>query len=215
VLGLFPLGCINVHASLLPRWRGAAPIQRALLAGDRLTGVSIMQMEAGLDTGPVFAQEPLEIDARDTAQTLHDKLAALGARILLTVLDRLDRGGCTATPQPAEGVTYADKIAKPEALLDLTASAAVLDRKVRAFNPYPVATLRIGGELVRVWRATPLAQPGGPPGRVAAVTGEGVVVCCGDGALRLETLQRAGGKPLPAPQFARGIKLRIGADLDG
>lgn len=213
VLGLFRLGCINIHASLLPRWRGAAPIQRALLAGDEVTGVSIMRMDEGLDTGPVLLQEAVPIAARETARSLHDKLAGQGARLIVTALERLQAGALPAQPQPADGVTYADKITKAEARLDLAESAALLERKVRAFNPYPVAVLAIGGEAVRIWQAESLAQPCGAPGLVAEITDAGIVVCCGAGALRLEVLQRPGGKRLPAIEFARGAQLHAGMRL--
>jgi methionyl-tRNA formyltransferase len=214
VLALFPLGCINIHASLLPRWRGAAPIQRALLAGDEETGISIMQMEAGLDTGPVYLQEHIKIAERDTAGTLHDKLAALGAKLVVRALDELQRGTARATPQPRTGVTYAAKVTKDEAMLDWRASAAQLERQVRAFDPFPVAHLRLDGELLRVWRASALTVPSGPPGMVAEASDAGIVVCCGTGALRLEELQRPGGRRLPARELRRGLELASGARLD-
>jgi methionyl-tRNA formyltransferase len=215
VLALFPLGCINIHASLLPRWRGAAPIQRALLAGDAQTGVSIMRMEAGLDSGPVYAEKAIGIDPRDTAATLHDKLAALGSRLVVDVLGELERGGRCAAAQPVEGVTYAAKISKGEAALDWNASAEELDRKVRAFNPFPVAHFRFGAETLRVWRATPLAGPAGPAGVVAAADDDGIVVHCGRGALRLEELQRPGGRRLSVGELRRGLDIPVGARLAG
>jgi methionyl-tRNA formyltransferase len=215
VLALFPLGCINIHASLLPRWRGAAPIQRALLAGDAHTGISIMRMEPGLDTGPVYLEEAIAIDPRDTAATLHDKLAGLGSRLIVHVLGELARGTVRATPQPEDGVTYAAKIAKEEAALGWNASAVELDRKVRAFNPFPVASFRYGGETLRVWRATPLPGPEGPPGVVAAAGDDGIVVHCGSGALRLEELQRPGGRRLPVRELRHGLDIPVGAPLGG
>jgi methionyl-tRNA formyltransferase len=215
VLALFPLGCINIHASLLPRWRGAAPIQRALLAGDAQTGVSIMRMEAGLDTGPVYLEEPIPIDPCDTALTLHDKLAALGSRLVVRVASELERGAISATPQGVDGVTYAAKIAKEEAALDWSASAGELDRKVRAFNPFPIASFRFGSETLRVWRARALAGPNGPAGVVAAADDAGIVVQCGSGALRLEELQRPGGRRLPVREFRRGLEIPVGAQLGG
>jgi methionyl-tRNA formyltransferase len=215
VLALFPLGCINIHASLLPRWRGAAPIQRAILAGDAFTGISIMRMEAGLDTGPVYLEESIPIAPRDTAQTLHDRLAQLGAQLVVRALAGLEQGALVARPQPESGATYAAKIAKEEATLDWSASATDLDRKVRAFNPFPVASFRCRGETVRLWQSTPLSGPEGEAGVVADVTPAGIVVHCGAGALRLETLQRAGGKRLPAVEFVRGFGIGAGTRLDG
>jgi methionyl-tRNA formyltransferase len=213
VLSLFPLGCVNIHASLLPRWRGAAPIQRAILAGDAQTGISIMRMEAGLDTGPVHRAARLPIEARDTAATLHDKLAALGGRLIVEVLAQLDRGGVEPQPQPSEGVTYAAKIAKEEAALDWKLGAVELDRRVRAFDPFPVAHFRYRAEALRVWRASPLPGPAGTPGVVAEATDAGIVVHCGSGALRLEELQRPGGRRLPVREFRRGLDLPAGTRL--
>ena len=215
VLDFFPLGCINIHASLLPRWRGAAPIQRAILAGDAQTGISIMRMEAGLDTGPVFLEERVAIAAQDTAATLHDRLAGLGAELVVRALDRLERGGLDPRPQPADGVTYAAKITKEEAVLDWHASAQTLERKVRAFDPVPVAHFRHAGESLRVWRASALPGPSGPPGLVAHAGDAGIVVHCGSGALRLEELQRPGGRRLPAREFLRGLSIPAGTVLGG
>ncbi len=196
VLDIPRLGALNIHASLLPRWRGAAPIERALLAGDPVTGVCIMQMDAGLDTGPVLLREELPITSADTGGTLHDKLAALGARLLVAALDGLASGSLRPTPQPTEGVTYAAKIEKHETRLDWSQSAAALERQVRAFNPAPGAGARVRGAELKVWRATVVAGRGAP-GAVIAAGAEGISVACGDGALRLEELQRAGG-PAPA-----------------
>jgi methionyl-tRNA formyltransferase len=214
VLDLFPLGCINIHASLLPRWRGAAPIQRALLAGDEQTGISIMQMEAGLDTGPVYLQERISIAARDTAATLHDKLAPLGAQLLVRALDALEHGTARAQPQPASGVTYAAKITREEARLDWRASAVELERCVRAFDPFPVAHFQWHTQPLRVWRAVALDGPAGTPGLIAEASDAGILVCCGSGALRLEELQRPGGRRLPAGEFRRGLDLTAGTQLD-
>jgi methionyl-tRNA formyltransferase len=214
LLALFPLGCLNIHASLLPRWRGAAPIQRALLAGDETTGISIMQMEAGLDTGPVYVQEAIPIDPRDTTGTLHDKLAALGAQLVNRALEELEGGSARAEPQPAEGVTYAAKITKDEARLDWRDSAQALERKVRAFDRVPVAHFALRGEALRVWRASALPQPSGPPGLIADASDAGIIVCCASGALRLEELQRPGGRRLPAREFRRGLDLAAGTRLD-
>ena len=209
VLDIARLGAINVHASLLPRWRGAAPIQRALLAGDRETGVCIMQMDAGLDTGPVLlsASEPIRDD--DTAQTLHDRLAELGSRIVLEACDRVERGQLVPRPQPAEGATYAAKLDKREARIDWTRPAKQLWRQVRAFNPQPGAASRLGGAEVKIWRAVPVPATGAP-GAVLEAGPQGVVVACGEAGLRIEEMQRAGGKRLSAGEFLRGHPLAVG-----
>jgi methionyl-tRNA formyltransferase len=209
VLDLPRLGAINIHASLLPRWRGAAPIHRALLAGDRETGISIMRMEAGLDTGPVLLREAVAILPDDTAGTLHDKLAALGARLVVAALDGLAHGTLSATPQPAAGVTYAAKLEKHEARIDWTRSAADIERQVRAFNPSPGATARVRGTEVKIWR-TAAVDGAGEPGAVIAIDPGGITVRCGTGALRLEELQRAGGRRLPARDLLRGFPLAVG-----
>ena len=206
VLDLPRLGCLNIHASLLPRWRGAAPIQRALLAGDGETGVCIMQMEAGLDTGPVLLREALAIAANDTAATLHDRLAALGARLVVDALGRLP---LPAEAQAAVGVTYAQKIDKAEAGIDWTRPAAELDRHIRAFNPFPGAQTRLAGQVVKLWRASPVAGAG-VPGSILAVDRQRIVVACGDGALAVTELQQAGGKRLPVQQFLAGHALQVG-----
>lgn len=209
VLDIPRLGCLNIHASLLPRWRGAAPIQRALLAGDSETGVTIMRMEAGLDTGPMLLKESLPIAAADTAGSLHDKLASLGARLIVEALTRLERDGLPGEIQPGEGVTYAAKLDKNEAALDWRLPAVQLERTVRAFNPFPGATAQLDGQVVKIWAAMPVSQTG-EAGLVLAVGGNGVVVACGDGALRLTELQKAGGKRLPAADFLRGFPLKPG-----
>jgi methionyl-tRNA formyltransferase len=209
VLDIPRLGALNIHASLLPRWRGAAPIQRALLAGDRTTGVCIMQMDAGLDTGPILLCEALPIAPADTGGTLHDKLAALGGRLIVAALDGLARGTLRATPQPDDGVTYAAKIVKHETRLDWSRSAAEAERRVRAFDPAPGASARLRGVELKIWRAAAVAGRG-IPGTVIAVAADGIVVACADGALRLETLQRAGGRRLPAAAFRRGFQLAPG-----
>lgn len=208
-LDIPPLGCVNIHASLLPRWRGAAPIQRALLAGDRETGVTLMRMEAGLDTGPMLHKESLTIADTDTAGTLHDKLAALGARLIVDALPKLERGELAGEPQPTEGVTYAAKLEKAEAVLDWCLPAAALVRAVRAFNPYPGAVARIDGQAVKIWGAAPAAGAG-EPGMVLAAGAEGIVVACGEGALRLTELQKSGGKRLATADFLRGFVLKPG-----
>jgi methionyl-tRNA formyltransferase len=214
------LGCFNIHASLLPRWRGAAPIQRALLAGDAITGVTIMRMEAGLDTGPMLASRSVDIASGDTAQTLHDRLAILGGDLVCEVLDALAEGHARETPQPAAGVTYAHKIDKAEALIDWGDDAIAILRRVRAFNPRPIAETRFQGAQLRIWEAelpTPVvpAQNGnGAPGTVLAFSHEGIDVACGAGTLRLTRLQLAGRKPLPAAEFIKAQRL-AGARLTG
>jgi methionyl-tRNA formyltransferase len=209
VLDIPRLGCLNIHASLLPRWRGAAPIQRALLAGDVETGVTIMRMEAGLDTGPMLLKESLPIATADTAGSLHDKLAGLGARLIVEALARLERGGLHGENQPEDGVTYAAKLEKAEAALDWRQPAAQLDRAVRAFNPFPGATTQLDGQIIKVWTAEPVAASG-EAGRILAVGSDGIVVACGDGALRLTELQKAGGKRLAAADFLRGFPFKPG-----
>jgi len=208
VLAIPRLGCWNVHASLLPRWRGAAPIQRALLAGDARTGVCLMQMAAGLDTGPVLLSHSLPIAPDDTGGSLHDKLAALGAQLLAEGLERVSGGrALTAEPQPEQGVTYAHKLDKAEALLDWNDAANLLERKVRAFNPWPVAEARLAGETLRIWKA--LALPGEksspeqapPPGSIVAAGRDGIDIACADGILRLLDVQRAGGRRIAAADF--------------
>ena len=197
------LGCWNVHASLLPRWRGAAPIQRALLAGDAETGVCLMQMEPGLDTGPVLLTRRTPIAADDTGGRLHDRLAALGAGVLGEGLARVTRGeALAARPQPDVGITYAHKLDKAEAALDFGAPAATLAHKVRAFDPWPVAEAVLAGERLRVWAA--VALPGradAAPGTLLGAGRDGLDLATGDGILRITRIQRAGGRPLPVADF--------------
>ena len=209
VLDIPRLGAVNVHASLLPRWRGAAPIQRALLAGDASTGVSIMQMDAGLDTGPVLLAEPMPIRDEDTAQTLHDRLAQLGAALLVQALDRIEAGTLQAQPQSAAGATYAPKIDRAEARIDWSRPAAEIWRKVRAFNPHPGAQTRLGGNDVKIWQAA-LASGRGAAGSVVESGPRGIVVACGDGSLRIEALQRAGGRRLTAAEYLSGHGIKPG-----
>jgi methionyl-tRNA formyltransferase len=201
--------CINIHGSLLPRWRGAAPIHRAIEAGDRETGVTIMQMEEGLDTGPMLLIEKIAIEDDDTTGALHDKLAALGGKMIVEALRRMEAGALPATPQPEEGVTYAAKISKEEAKLDFAQPAEALARKVRAFNPFPGAHGQVNGVTVKIWGARPEAGvDGAAPGTVLAADAQhGIVVSCGQGALRLTELQKPGGKRLPAAEFLKGFAL--------
>ena len=198
--------CINIHGSLLPRWRGAAPIHRAIEAGDAETGVTIMQMEEGLDTGPMMLIERVAIEDTDSTGSLHDKLAALGGRMIVDALRKMAAGQLEAVPQPEEGVTYAAKISKDEAKLDFGLSAEALARKVRAFNPFPGAQGLVEGVAVKIWNAQPLAGKG-EPGQVLAADAQGIVVACGEGALRLVELQKPGGKRLAAAEFLKGFPL--------
>jgi methionyl-tRNA formyltransferase len=199
------LGCINIHASLLPRWRGAAPVQRALLEGDAVTGVSIMRLEAGLDTGPVYAVERVPIGARDTAELLTARLAAVGAHALVATLAALEHGRPVPVPQPAAGVSYARKLDKREAPLDWTRSAAALDRQVRAFVPWPVAETRWRGTQLRVHAAESAADASeAAPGTVVAADARGIEVATGAGRLRLLRVQLAGRGTVAAAEFARG-----------
>lgn len=196
-------GCWNLHASLLPRWRGAAPIQRAIEAGDRETGVCLMQMEAGLDTGPVLSRRVTPIAATETAGSLHDRLAAMAADLLREGLDALRRNDLpVALAQPPTGVTYAHKLEKSEAALNTALSATALAARVRAFQPWPVATVDLAGETVRVYQAEALATAvDAAPGSVVAASRQGIDVACGDGVLRILRLQRAGGRPLAAADY--------------
>ena len=196
------LGCLNIHASLLPRWRGAAPIQRALLAGDGESGVTIMQMDEGLDTGAMLLREAVAIAPDETGASLHDKLAALGARLIVEALRRLDEGALPATPQPAAGVTYAAKLTREEGRLAWNEDAAALERKVRAFTPWPGVWFETGGERVKVLAAK-LAGGSGAPG---TIIGPGLTVACGSGALRLTRVQRAGRAAMDDEAFLRGFK---------
>jgi methionyl-tRNA formyltransferase len=208
-------GCFNIHASLLPRWRGAAPIQRALLAGDATTGVTIMRMEAGLDTGPMLAAREVPVADRETAGTLHDRLAALGGELIVEVLEAVADGGLREQPQPQTGITYAEKINKAEALIDWREDAPRILRRVRAFNPWPIAETKLEGAQLRVWDAelVPGSAPetlpadSAPPGTVVAASGDGVDVACGHGALRILRLQLAGRKPLAAREFIKAQRL--------
>ena len=211
------LGSINVHASLLPRWRGASPIQRALEAGDPETGVSIMQMDPGLDTGPVILVRRLAIDPAETAETLHDRLATLGAEALHEALAALEAGTAVATPQPSDGACYAHVLDKAAADIDWTRSAVTLDRRIRAFHPWPGArTTWAGRDLKILPPVAPLpGAPEVPPGTVVAVGADGVDVACGDGILRVGLLQLAGKRPLDAAAFLAGHRLAPGMRLGG
>ena len=201
-------GCLNIHASLLPRWRGAAPLQRAILAGDAETGVCIMQMDAGLDTGAVVHRIATPIAPDETTESLHDRLAALGGEAICAVLDR--PGPWQSTPQPDVGITYAAKIDKAEAHIDWTAPAAAVDRQVRAFNPIPGAWSEIRGERIKVWQSSIAPLKGGAPGEILAVNDEALCVACGSGSVLLGELQRPGQRRGPARAFCQGLGLGVG-----
>jgi methionyl-tRNA formyltransferase len=205
-------GCLNIHASLLPRWRGAAPIQRAIAAGDKATGVTIMQMDAGLDTGAMIERATVSIAPRETAGTLHDKLAAAGARSIVAVLTRLARTGVlAATPQPATGAAYAAKVERTDATIDWSDSSEAIDRLVRAFNPVPGAATWLSGLGVKVWRADPITEAStAAAGTVVRASKEGIDVACGHGVLRLREVQPASGKRMSAAAFASGRGVAAG-----
>ena len=210
VLDMPRIGCLNIHASLLPRWRGAAPIQRAIEAGDAETGVTIMQMDAGLDTGAMLLKEAMTITAEDTATTLHDKLAAQGARLIVEALARYDE--LKAEPQPEAGVTYAAKISKAEARIVWSLPAAEIERRIRAFDPFPGAVTEFKGTAIKVWRAESVAGKGEPGTILEAGDGQ-LVVACGSGALALHSLQKPGSKRLQVRDFLQGFALTVGDRL--
>lgn len=216
-LDLPRLGCLNIHASLLPRWRGAAPIHRAIEAGDAETGITIMQMDAGLDTGDMLLVERIPIAPADTTATLHDRLAVLGGRMIVEALELAACGGFKPVRQPQEGVTYAHKIEKAEAAIDWSQPADAIERRIRAFDPFPGASAQVGGETVKVWRARALMQGRGSvaPGTVVALDEHGIGVACGQGRLEVTELQRPGGKRLAAADFLRGFPLEPGMRLGG
>jgi len=199
-------GCINIHASLLPRWRGAAPIQRAILAGDQETGITIMQMDSGLDTGAILSRHTAAITPNETAASLHDKLAILGGASIVTTLQDLIDGKLELTPQTETGASYASKVNKLEAAIDWTLDALCIERKIRAFNPYPGALTGLTGNPVKLWQASVIAsgRSSGKPGEIINASNDGIVVACGHNALRIEVLQPAGGKKLTAAQFMAG-----------
>ena len=209
VLQIPRLGCINIHGSLLPRWRGAAPIHRAIEIGDKQTGITIMQMDEGLDTGAMLLSETVEIYADDTTGVLHDRLANMGGQLIVDAMRALESGKLLATPQPEIGVTYAAKISKQEAVLNFQDGAEVLERKVRAFNPFPAASAEILGITLKIWHAQYLDVTG-EPGQILSVADDGVTVACGRGALVLKELQKPGGKRLPAAEFLKGFPMKSG-----
>ena len=214
------LGCLNIHGSLLPRWRGAAPIHRAIEAGDPLTGITIMQMDAGLDTGDMLLAESVPIGPADTTGELHDRLAALGADMVVRALDLAQSGKLRPVKQPAEGVTYAHKIEKSEADIDWNQSADAIVRRIRAFNPHPGASSRLGGETLKIWGArvealSPMTLTGSPkPGSVVSTDGGKIEVYALDSVVALTELQRPGGKRLAAADFLRGSTVSAGAQFE-
>ncbi len=209
-------GCINIHASLLPRWRGAAPIQRALLAGDAETGISIMRIDEGLDTGPVIARHPVTIAARETAGSLHDKLAVVGGQAIVGALRQLQLDAfLPAEAQPESGATYAAKIERAETRIDWRQSARTIERAIRAFNPAPGAQTTLAGETVKLWEAVPVMAGASLPGSVVAAAASGIVVACGEGALNVTELQRPGGRRLSAAAFLAGCHIATGMQLGG
>jgi methionyl-tRNA formyltransferase len=210
VLDIPRLGCLNIHASLLPRWRGAAPIQRAILAGDAETGITVMQMDEGLDTGDMLLKSKCAITAEDTAETLHDKLAAIGAQAIVEALRKLESG--TLPPEKQDGAlaTYAAKLSKSEAQLDWKLDAAQLERAVRGYFPFPVASTVLGETPIKILRAQAADAHQAEPGTVIAADKNGIIVACGRGALGLGVLQKPGGKPLPAAQFLQSFPIKAG-----
>jgi methionyl-tRNA formyltransferase len=220
VLDMPRLGCLNIHASLLPRWRGAAPIHRAIEAGDTQTGVVIMQMDAGLDTGDMLLTQHIEIAPQDTTASLHDKLAVLGGALIVQTLADAQANKLEPTPQPADGITYAHKIEKHEAALDWRLNAKQLAQRVRAFNPFPVATFHTNGEVIKVWNAYAAANTDIEPttnvgGTVLRADDSGIRVACGVGILCITELQKAGGKRLPVAEFLRGFDIPVGLVCEG
>jgi len=214
VLAIPSLGCLNIHASLLPRWRGAAPIQRAILAGDMETGITIMQMDEGLDTGPMLLKFPVAIDAGDTAQTLHDRLAPLGGEAIVSALALLQQGALPGQIQDESQATYAAKLVKAEARLDWSRPARELERAVRAYNHFPVAQASFKGEIWRIWQAAIRKESGGQPGTILRANKDGLLVACGEDALLLQVVQKAGGKCLPLAQFLPGNPVQAGERFD-
>ncbi|MCM2295265.1 methionyl-tRNA formyltransferase [Rhodoferax sp.] len=216
VLDLPRLGCFNIHASLLPRWRGAAPIHRAIEAGDAVTGVTIMQMDAGLDTGDMLLSQALPILPSDTTGSLHDRLAELGGQLMVQVLGQAEHGKLQPVPQPLQGITYASKIDKAEAAIDWSQSAQTISQRVRAFNPFPGASTALGAEALKIWAAEvgdALPAAGQVVGQIVALAPSGIVVTALDSTLTITELQRPGGKRLSSAEFLRGCPLQVGRVL--
>ena len=211
VLRAFKGGCINVHASLLPRWRGAAPIQRAIMAGDKETGVTIMQMDAGLDTGPMLLQESFPLTGKETTTSLTETVAKLGAEMLVRLLAAPEK--ITITPQPSEGVTYAHKVTKEEGHLNFDLSFEEVERKIRAFSPFPSSFAEHNGTIIKIWQAQPCPDMSGKPGEVLQIDKEGVVIACARGAIRATVLQRPGKPKMSAQSFLQGYNIVVGEYL--
>ena len=214
VLQLPRYGCLNIHASLLPRWRGAAPIQRAILAGDTETGITIMQMDEGMDTGDMLLRHACPIETEDTAQTLQDKLAEIGAGSILETLRLLQQNLLTPAKQDIGAASYAAKLTKVEAQIDWRQDARQIERAVRAYNPFPVCHTRLNGVMIKVWQAALCTGKHGKPGRVIEVDKRGITVACGKDALRLQMLQRPGGKVQDAGQFLHAVPVEAGEEFD-
>jgi len=210
ILEMFPYGCINVHASLLPRWRGAAPIQHAILAGDKASGISMMQMDVGLDTGNIISLHPCLIQANDTGETLHQRLSEIAAKALIDSLLALNKGNLISTAQDNSLATYAHKLSKETAVLNWHQTAIALERQVRAFNPWPVAFIELNQQPLRIWQALALNHRSeATPGTVLEISKNGIDIACGQGVLRLLVLQRSGGKKLPVAEFIKGQHLGL------
>jgi len=207
VLSIPPLGCLNIHASLLPRWRGAAPIHRAIEAGDQQTGITIMQMDRGLDTGAMLLIDAVTIAPDDNTASLHDKLAGLGGAMIVDVLQQLRLGSIASVPQPEQGVCYAAKISKEEAALDFNLPATLLSQKIRAFNPFPAASGVVNGVTLKIWRAEVVEKPASAKVGQLILQDQRLLVACGEGALSLLELQKPGGKRLPTVEFLKGFNL--------
>lgn len=210
ILRLPSRGCLNIHASLLPRWRGAAPIQRAIEAGDQETGITIMQMDQGLDTGDILLRRAIPISPSDTAQSLHDNLAQLGAQCIIEALDLLQQEKLLAVEQNEKEACYARKIEKDEAKIDWRFDAKVIDRSIRAFNPYPIAFTSHQSLVLKIWQARIEQKLSGRPGEIVNIDHDGITVACGKHAMILEVIQRAGGKKLPAKDFLKGYSMKLG-----
>lgn len=204
-------GCINIHASLLPRWRGAAPIQRAILAGDKESGITIMQMDAGLDTGAILSHQSVPITSTTTAHLLHDQLASLGGQMMIETLDLLLQGKINAVPQPTQGITYAEKIKKEEAVIDWNQPAEIIERQIRAFNPWPGASFTWDGQIVKIWQAS--IVKGSHQDSPGTILNEDFVIACGQDALKIEILQPSGKKPMSVPDFKNGHAIPVGKVL--
>jgi methionyl-tRNA formyltransferase len=210
ILKIPRLGCLNIHASLLPRWRGAAPIQRVIQAGDAETGITIMQMDAGLDTGDMLLKRSCKIEARETAETLHDKLATIGAETIIEVLGHLDQGKINPIKQDNENATYAAKLTKEESRINWNLSATEIERNVRSYNPFPGANTKIQDTQIKIWKANAINETKGEPGELMRIQKDSLIVACGTGSLAVEVLQRPNAKALTADLFVQGFNIKAG-----